>query len=408
MLIEPYRVEPKIQAFKFFIVGMIFSMSLSAIFLHKVLFSEGLIESIDIGIQAEIGMHRSAYFQMWNYQAGGDNAPLVAIAIPHLLSLLSDSSSTVQKLTLFVVFTSIGTSIFTVIALLTRRIYSNRSITYLAAIVGTTVFLVNPWVAVRTFHLYYLWSYAFVPLIFFLSLSLNKEKSLKSSVRIAIVLGLLLGLTQFRPFLLSILLVIYVISIQGLFVRSGNLRNLTTALAITLLTAFFFSSYWVLPYASFFAEQYKGGGIWSPSTSDLLSIWSINAETLNAITMTSNASWGSLFNPQGALKDIWLTLRTVIPIYAFAAVIMRKDKNVLTVVILAVATIFLAKGANEPFGDFFLWLILEAPFSSHYGWLFKDPYAFTMFLSLCYAFLSSISTAEIFKRLQKPTDENKK
>jgi len=92
-------------------------------------------------------------------------------------------------------------------------------------------------------------------------------------------------------------------------------------------------------------------------------------------------------------------LTIVVPVIAISALIVfsiklvypkhfsslkKIDKKTLvTIILLILLALFLAKGVNEPFGDFYIWLVFSTPFS----WLFEHSEVWIRYLCLAYAFL---------------------
>lgn len=87
----------------------------------------------------------------------------------------------------------------------------------------------------------------------------------------------------------------------------------------------------------------------------------------------------------------------LVPIFAFSAVLFRpKDKLVLFFSLLALIGIFLAKGAQEPLGEIYLFLNRFFPGFS----FFRDPTKFFVLIVFSYAVLLATFAQEVFQRIK--------
>jgi hypothetical protein len=84
--------------------------------------------------------------------------------------------------------------------------------------------------------------------------------------------------------------------------------------------------------------------------------------------------------------------------------INKIDKKTVTLfTLLILLALFLAKGINEPFGDFYIWLVFSSPFS----WLFEHSEVWIRYLCLAYAFLCSFVLAQFVDIIYKPVSNRK-
>lgn len=74
----------------------------------------------------------------------------------------------------------------------------------------------------------------------------------------------------------------------------------------------------------------------------------------------------------------------ILPVIIFSSLVLyRKDKNILCWSIVAIGSVFLAKGSNPPFESVYQWLFNHLPGFS----LFRDPVKFYMLIGLSYSIL---------------------
>lgn len=97
----------------------------------------------------------------------------------------------------------------------------------------------------------------------------------------------------------------------------------------------------------------------------------------------------------------------ILPILAFSSLLfinysitnyeLRIKKNVLVFALLGIVGAFLAKGANPPFGEIYLWLFKNFPGMN----LFRDASKFYVLVALSYSILIPFSVEQIYLYLRK-------
>jgi hypothetical protein len=167
---------------------------------------------------------------------------------------------------------------------------------------------------------------------------------------------------------------------------SGNVRfgRNTARLGIPVIAVILAQSYWILPLITsaggLGSEEYSGSGIVS-----FLSF----ADFPHTVSLL-HPNWPeNLFGRIYFMQPEFL----LIPIVAYASYIFLsprlksgshpKNQSVLFFTFLALAGAFLAKGANGPFGSFYVWMFEHVP-----GFvMFRDPTKFYFFVALAYSAL---------------------
>jgi hypothetical protein len=125
----------------------------------------------------------------------------------------------------------------------------------------------------------------------------------------------------------------------------------------------------------------------------------INLESVSSNQELSNSfrglqKWWSVVDfstDNDILYYSWFISSWIIPLAAFSSLILIKDNRtkILLIVfsVLATACIFLVKGINPPFGEFYSWLVLEAELPLGINWFFRDPSKFYLYLAFPMALL---------------------
>jgi hypothetical protein len=121
---------------------------------------------------------------------------------------------------------------------------------------------------------------------------------------------------------------------------------------------------------------------------------------LSFATMANTITAFQPFYPENIFGKVSFTpfYFFLLPIFVFSTLILRsKDKLVLFFSFLALVGIFLAKGANEPLGEIYLFLNRFLPGFS----FFRDPTKFYVLIILSYGVLLGIFAQEILTRIKK-------
>ncbi len=106
----------------------------------------------------------------------------------------------------------------------------------------------------------------------------------------------------------------------------------------------------------------------------------------------------ALFHPYWFANDLRLypiePLFFLMPLAVFALLLVRqKDRHLLFVLVLAVVSIFLVKGSNDPAGGLYDWMFTRFPGFSYY----RDPSKFYQPLALAYALLFGVAAQAVLQ-----------
>ncbi|MGC9203235.1 MAG: alpha-(1-_3)-arabinofuranosyltransferase domain-containing protein, partial [Thermoproteota archaeon] len=183
-----------------------------------------------------------------------------------------------------------------------------------------------------------------------------------------------------------------------IFIRTNVLRAVRFML-VTFFIIISLNMWWFLPFLSNVVATY--------GTSPPYENWSIfNSRPIyDVFRLIGGWAWraGYLGSPYFPYADYYYEPFLVILTYSliillFLAILMKpKNHYILFFNILAIIGIFLAKGVQEPFGNFYFFLFKNFPLF----WIFREPFAkFTPLVVLSYSVLLGISTDVIFEKLK--------
>lgn len=232
-------------------------------------------------------------------------------------------------------------------------------------------------------------SYALAPLSLFRFIILSQELNMRNSILFGLVYGLLIATD---PRIALILLI-------GQFFWFITFIRRTKSLKFYLLgflISFLINSYWILPLIFF------------RNSSDVFSSYS----SLQEVKFLSFANFSNALSflhpnwPENIFGKVYFLdpKFLVIPVLAFSSLLLLKktmkqpsNQTVLFFSILAIVGVFLGKGANEPFGQFYLFLFQNFPGFS----LFRDSTKFFILIAISYSILIPyfLENLNKFKRL---------
>jgi len=407
------------------IIGLAFSITLTLIILRKVIFTPGLIESGDIYFSYTLDQEP---LYVWNRFLSSIHVPYHHVVFSWLTPLMeiaasaklvSASIETLQRLLWSLFFTLISFVIFIVVFKYTRKVFDRTLPCYAAAILASIIYTFNPYVVGTIQWWPNLLSYALLPLFFILIPAAVNDPSWKGTVKIGLAPALLLALNFCSPgaALNTTLFILFLIAVEFISkIRKGVIRYFfrCSVLLIEIVgLALLLNIYAILPF-SLFQEEYTWGGQNIPlQVEGLYGAGGANIKIWDAFRLWKS----SVIEPFALNTRSLLTL--VVPVIATSALtvfiikalspkhfssLKKIDKKTLvTITLLILLALFLAKGINEPFGDFYIWLVFSTPFS----WLFEHSEVWIRYLCLAYAFLCSLLLAQLVNRIHSPTVHKK-
>lgn len=219
-------------------------------------------------------------------------------------------------------------------------------------------------------------AYAVSPLVLFFLFRFFNQTNANNLILSGFISGLLIALDP-RIALLTfgIAFVWYLILIKDFSIKKIGKIVFSFTIAILL------NSYWIVPIVF----------------EVLNSSFSSSVQSYTSVSGAKFLSFASLSNSISLLHPNWpenifgkiYFMRPeflLIPFFAFGAFLFKVKKEILFFVGLSLLGIFLGKGANEPFGQVYLFLFEQVPGFS----LFRDPTKFYLLIALSYGILIPI------------------
>lgn len=242
------------------------------------------------------------------------------------------------------------------------------------------------------------------PLFVYAVLTVNRL-SFRSILLIACIVVIFGGSPRefvfYAIFALAAILVLVAINKRSAWNASFNLGKLMAV--VLLLSAFAWLPY-ILHEEATTPYLYDSSSV----SYESLKTFSNNQELTNAFRGLQK--WWSIvdFSTENRLLyNSWFISSWLVPILALSAIVISKDMMIkkLAAILssLFILILFLVKGINPPFGEFYSWLLLEAPLPMGINWIFREPSKFFLFLAFPVAFLLTITANRLinyFKRIE--------
>lgn len=241
-------------------------------------------------------------------------------------------------------------------------------------------------------------SYGMVPLVVFRFLKNVEKPDLRNSIFFGLVFSFQL-LFDPRIFFITCILL-------GLYLFMGELKAFFKAFKYTILLPliliFLTHGYWVVPILLYYAGSKITPTIYA-STNDF-SFFSF-AKLENTISLL-HPNWPeNIFGRVHFMRPEFI----LIPTIAFVSLLnnnKKQTKKIVTITLVLLLFIFLAKGVNDPFGFVYLQFLKSVPGFS----MFRDPTKFYIPIAFCYALLIPVglkylvSILSKFKKLKKKSN----
>lgn len=331
---------------------------------------------------------------LWNsVQGNGFGGPTITYALDSYLyitawlftSLFSIPWPIIYKVFWFGMF--IFLAIFSAISL-QKKLFPKLSYQYY--LLGSLIYVTNTYIlmVVGGGQMGFALGYAIAPLVLntFIALIDKKDRDFFTSLLAGIVLSLQL-LFDFRVFYITLIVIgLYVIVhlYNVKYWRNAAIYGLVIPFVVVLLS----HAYWLLPlvFTGKGTVAQLGSGY---TTTDAVTFFSF-ATFENAFGLL-HPNWPeNIFGKVGFMKAEFLLL----PLLAFSSLLFltnKTDKKIKTTILyacfIALFGIFLAKGANDPWGISYTWFFEHIP-----GFvMFRDPTKFYILTALGYTLLIPIS-----------------
>lgn len=227
-------------------------------------------------------------------------------------------------------------------------------------------------------------SYSIAPLVFLCFVLTLEKLSLKKSLIAGLMSGLQILLDPRITYITLFAVFLYLIFNFSKLRTVKNRRYLFFIFIIAVLV----NSFWIFPLILVKVPSL-------PSGFDSLSSFKFFsfARLENSISLL-HPNWPeNIFGKVYFLRPEFL----MFPIIAFSALLFKKNKNILFFSLLSLIGIFLAKGANEPFGFINEFLFQHIPGMK----MFRDSTKWYLLITLGYSILIPFSVASIYELLGK-------
>lgn len=292
-------------------------------------------------------------------------------------------------LTFNVSFSLVFTSIFLLLGLFSMyKLSEVFSVSMKGRLLSTALYLINSYIllVVDGGQVGVAFGYALVPLFLFFKIRTLLEKKFYLSILSALAFSLLIAFDIRIAFLALISIAIFV-----LFYLKESLSNKKFIILSTLIfiaLPFLIHSFWIVPFLKF-PNSISG---LLPRSGELGNLSFIR---LNDALLIHQPLWPSNFFGKTSPAPF---IFSFIPMVVFLNLFFRNDKKILFLNILAIISIFLAKGINPPFGFVNQFIFERIP-----GFfLFRDPSKFMLLEILSFSILFGYSADKIVEVITQP------
>jgi glycosyltransferase involved in cell wall biosynthesis len=269
---------------------------------------------------------------------------------------------------------------------------------HVAALSASLVYILNQWFfsQLTEAHVDIVYSYALAPVIFLLLDNALKTTKFRDIVLAS--LGLSLFITSFHPeciVIYGVFLLLFTFSFLLFSLKNQKFKPILhrffkvfmpAAVLVSLLSAFF-----LIPFLFNVRAPYLHSSYVYPIEDSFGHSYS---NITDAFVLRAVERWGyvNIVDVYTGLVfpdfPVYLLL-IVIFVLAYCALLFRRDRYTLFFAFSAVISIFMAKGPNSPFGQFFIWAWGNVP---HFG-VFRAANRWVMMAVFSNAFLVSILTS---------------
>jgi len=306
-----------------------------------------------------------------------------------------------------------GLSMFSLTRCILERNYRNGSTNavFLASMTSGLLYMFNSFVGLQVRHQDMRLQYALTPLVFLMFI-MAFEKGGYGHIVAASFLWMLSGI-ECRSIVFSY--IFFAISfLYFLFVSSSRMGQFMPKLrkgvkTAVLLVIFYilFSSHWLVPQV---LSSFSSG---PPEPGYLITVEMLEDNSrIKFLDAIRGLDWKFVYlytpPPSPILKEplvnALLTILTfILPIFVYLVLLLRpNNKDSLFFSIFLILFTILATGTAYPFtGDFYLWLMYQAPFHNWYGWAFRVIRRMLEFSFFFMSILIGLSTCGIVSWISK-------
>lgn len=326
----------------------------------------------------------SRFIDIWSDSSFGYVVPIIFIKLLGFLTPLFGDAIFVFNFTVFfsMLGSAIGMYFFTLY-------FSNNKI---ASFVSAFIFIFNPWIVNKysVGHLEHTFSYFLLPLLFFyLYRSLDTGK-LNYIILYAAVLSLF-PLMRLDPLYYVFPVIVIFLIVYSIF-NNNYLSRVLKVVFVSLPLFIIFTVYIFLPIVK--VPTIFNTVNYSINELDFYSLNLFNTLLGDNVGLSSYLYWsfGISWNSHPFLSiQVYKLIELLIPLIALSAIMFRKNFIIICFTVMALISVFLAKGPEEPLNDLYIWGFNNLPYFSSV----HVPNRWLMITWFTYAFLTGTVITEI-------------
>ncbi|MCW3984379.1 MAG: hypothetical protein NWE96_10370 [Candidatus Bathyarchaeota archaeon] len=404
--------SPKFQRFsnyikehKCFILGASF-FPIVGLILISIWFRWGMIGYAENGLNFYFPGRQFDVFRYLWLQSFGTGLGAVAIisstsytSFMAFLNYIGFSPIAVEQILFFILVSMSGLSMYC----LTFKLINEKNIQLPASLMAGFFYMLSPFAMVeiwKRFQVSLMFMAVLLPfvLLFYIR-GLETKKSLPNALVMCILSLLFSGSFIHPAMIINFWLVIF--SYLGFFVLL-NIRKRPDILfslkftIIIFITWVLVNLWWIAPYLSF--NSAISSALSQSVNLYTLQVLSSKIDVLSVSRLVWNAS--STYSPQYLWGSIYhsipfLIISLLIPLIVFSSLLTTKRNRYVTYfVLLAVTSLFLAKGSAPPLGEIFTWFFNNFSFLQVY----RNPFEkLGVIIPLAYAFLFGVGLSKLYR-----------
>lgn len=230
-----------------------------------------------------------------------------------------------------------------------------------------------------------------------------KNAGQRSKVYASVLAGIVLSIQVLFDFRIAYITLL-AIGIYYLLNIRRNLFQFTYTFIIPFIVAGLLHAFWIIPFLFIGQSSVTQLGT-AYTSSESLKFFSF-ALFENAFGLL-HPNWPeNIFGKVGFMKPEYLLLPIIVfssLLFAISKFSLIQKKNVLFFTFTALLGIFLAKGANDPFGNLYIWMFESVP-----GFvMFRDPTKWYSLIAISYSVLLPVSIFYIYEYLSSKFKDKK-
>ncbi len=373
------------------VVAFVLLVLLTFLLVGRLLIGKGTILYGDFVPTLDIRQFLRADYPLWSNR--NNFVATNVMRLPYLLIfylpfyLLDVSAEIFFKFMIISIFLIAGTSMYITARHLLRRYTEDRRVLFTCSFFPSVLYTFNPWAMDRVYHSFLLVSYSLLPLVFLLSIRTLEQRRLDVKGVLALVLASTVASADPHG---AVFLVLLVLSLYVFYmVTDSSARASKTKNLLLFLSAYgLVGAFWILPMADY---AFLSGGLPQPGyiiSLGQLQLFSRNSAIPEVLRLTSY--WlppASSLPTTFPLEAVWILSSVIVIVLGYVALAFYgRARPVAFLALFSIPVVLLSTG-TALFPQAYEWLVFQAPLISSFGWLFRDPNKWSIFLPLVYSTL---------------------